>query len=60
LFQNVNAVLNPQKIPPSQLADITGDIQAIFQANNLDRKEAVAVATDAKALALEIQKADAK
>ncbi|HXP63661.1 MAG TPA: hypothetical protein VN829_24360 [Dongiaceae bacterium] len=60
LFQDVNAVLNPQKIPPPQLADITGDIQAIFQANNLDRKEAAAIAGDAKALALEIQKADAK
>ena len=60
LFQDVNAVLNPQKIARPQLADITGDIQAIFQANNLDRKEAAAIAGNAKALAVEIQNADAK
>jgi len=60
LLQDVNAVLNPQKIAQSQLTDIAGDIQAIFQNNNLDRKQAVAIASDAKALALEIQKADAK
>ena len=60
LLQDVNAVLNPQKIAQSQLTDIAGDIQAIFQNNNLDRKQAVAIASDAKALALEIQKAAAK
>jgi hypothetical protein len=60
LFQDLNAVLNPQKIAQPQLNDITGDIQAIFQNNNLDRKQAVAIASDAKALALEIQKAAAK
>ncbi len=60
MLQDVNAVLNPEKIAQPQLTDITGDIQAIFQANNLDRKQAVAVAGDAKALAREIQKAAAK
>ena len=60
LLQDVNAVLNPETIARPQLTDITGDIQAIFQANNLDRKQAVAVASDAKALAVEIQKAAAK
>jgi hypothetical protein len=60
LLQDLNTVLNPQKITQSQLTDITGDIQALFEANNLDRQQAVAVVNDAKALALEIQKAAAK
>jgi hypothetical protein len=60
LFQDLNAVLNPQKLPQYHLADVVGDIQAIFEANNLDRKEAAAIADNAKALALEIQKAAAK
>jgi hypothetical protein len=60
LLRDVNTVLNPEKIAQARLTDSTGDIQAIFENNGLDRKQAVAIASDAKALALEIQKAAAK
>ncbi|MGO8678075.1 MAG: hypothetical protein ACLQVX_19705 [Limisphaerales bacterium] len=60
LFLNINNVLNPQKIGQAQLVDIAGDIQALFEANNLEQKQAAAVAGDAKAIAVEIQKAAAK
>jgi hypothetical protein len=60
LLGDIGAALNPQTTPQSQLADITDDIQTLFHANNVDRKEAPAVANDAKAIAVEIQKAAAK
>ena len=60
LFLNINNVLNPQKIGQAQLVNIAGDIQALFEANNLEQKQAAAVAGDAKAIAVEIQKAAAK
>jgi hypothetical protein len=60
LLGDIGAVLNPQATPQSQLGDITDDIQTLFHANNVDRKEAAAVANDAKAIAVEIQKAAAK
>ncbi len=60
LFQDVNAVLNPQSMAQAQLGDTVSDIQAIFEANNLERKEAAAIAEDAKALATELRTAAAK
>lgn len=59
LVQDLNTVLSPSKVAPSQLKDVVADIQAIFQANNVDRKDAVAVANAAQALAEEIKKAAA-
>lgn len=60
LLQDLNAVLNPAKVSSGQLQDILADIQAIFQANNLERKAAVAIADDAKAIASETQKTAVK
>jgi len=59
LVQDLNTILNPTAIGATQLSDVIADLQAIFQANNVDRKEAVAIAADAKATSDEIKKAAA-
>jgi hypothetical protein len=59
LTVDLNAILNPEKLPETQLAKIVADIQAVFQANTLDRKPGLAVANNAKALADEVRHAAA-
>ena len=43
-------MLNPSKYPQAKMQAIFHDIQAIFQENGGDRKHAVAISEDAKAL----------
>jgi hypothetical protein len=50
------AVLNPAKIQPAQMQAIYADIQAIFQANGMARKDAVKIVDQVKAVAAETQK----
>jgi len=54
LAQELDAVLNPGKYPQAKLDGIFADIQAIFQANGLNRVKAVALADDVKAISAEI------
>jgi len=51
LAQELDAVLNPGKYPQANMPGIFADIQAVFQENGLERKRAVAIADDVKALA---------
>jgi hypothetical protein len=50
LGMELDAILNPAKYPKSNPSGIYSDIQATFQANNPDRKVAVAIADDVKGL----------
>jgi hypothetical protein len=52
----LDAVLNPSKYPKAKLDGIIADIQAIFQANDLPRKDAAKIADDVKAVAAEVRK----
>ena len=56
LVSRLAAVLNPAKIQPSQMQAIYADIQAIFQANGMARKDAVKIVDQVKAVAAETQK----
>jgi hypothetical protein len=60
LAQNLDAILNPAKYPQAKWDGIYADVQAIFQDNALSRKNAMAIAEEAKALAREIQSGVAK
>jgi hypothetical protein len=42
-------VLNPSKYPQAKIQAIYDDIQAIFQENGADRKQAAAIVEDVKA-----------
>jgi uncharacterized phage infection (PIP) family protein YhgE len=53
LLSNLAAVLNPAKIQPSQMQAIYADIQAIFQANGMARKDAVNIVDQVKAVGAE-------
>ena len=53
LLSNLAAVLNPAKIQPAQMQAIYADIQAIFQANGMPRKDAVKLADQVKAVGAE-------
>ncbi|MCX6914786.1 MAG: hypothetical protein NT167_17345 [Verrucomicrobia bacterium] len=53
LLSNLAAVLNPAKIQPSQMQAIYADIQAIFQANGMARKDAVKIVDQVKAVGAE-------
>ena len=44
-------MLNPAKYPQAKMAAIFDDVQAIFQENGLERRRAVAVSDDVKAIA---------
>jgi len=59
LAQDLNTVLNPSTVSGTRFGAVVEDLQAIFQANNVDRKDAVAIAADANAVAAEIKKAAA-
>jgi hypothetical protein len=50
LAMELDAILNPAKYPKSNPTGIFSDIQATFQANGSDRKQAVAISEDVKGL----------
>jgi len=56
LVSDLAAVLNPAKIQPAQMQAIYADIQAVFQANGMARKDALKIADQAKAIGAETQK----
>ena len=56
LLSDLAAVLNPANIQPTQMQAIYADIQAIFQANGMARKEAVKIVDQVKAVGAETQK----
>jgi len=56
LMSDLAAVLNPARIQPAQMRAIYADIQAIFQANGVERKEAVKMVDQVKAVGAETQK----
>ena len=53
LLSNLAAVLNPAKIQPAQMLAIYADIQAIFQANGMARKDAAKIVEQVKAVGVE-------
>ena len=53
LLSNLAAVLNPAKIQASQMQAVYADIQAIFQANGMARKDAVKLVEQVKAVGAE-------
>ena len=53
LLSDLAAVLNPANIPASQMQAIYADIQAIFQANGMARKDAVKIVDQVKAIGAE-------
>jgi hypothetical protein len=55
-LSDLAAVLNPGRIQPAQMQAIHADIQAIFQANSMARKEAVKLVDQVKAVGAETQK----
>ena len=59
LVQDLNAVLNPSTVDSTQLTAVIADVQAIFQADGVERKEAVTIANDARTIVAEIKKAAA-
>jgi len=54
LVLNLKTALNPGGIPATQMQDIYGDVQAVFQTSGLARKDAVIIAEDLKAIAVEL------
>jgi hypothetical protein len=53
LVSDLAAVLNPANIQASQMQAVYADIQAIFQANGMARKDAVKIADQVKAVGAE-------
>jgi hypothetical protein len=56
LLTDLAAVLNPANIQQMQMQAIFADVQAIFQANGMDRKDAVKIADSVKAVAAETRR----
>lgn len=56
LVSDLAAVLNPAKYTTTQMQAIYGDVQAIFQANGMARKDAVAIADQLRAVGAETQR----
>ena len=56
LLSDLAAVLNPAKIQAAQMTAIHADIQAIFQANGMARKDAVVIVDHVKAVGAETQR----
>lgn len=56
LLSDLAAVLNPANIQAAQMQAIYADIQAIFQANGMARKDAAKIVDQVKAVAAETQK----
>lgn len=55
LVMELDALLNPAKYPQAKPEGIYADVQAIFQANGLERRNAVTIADQVKALAGEVR-----
>ena len=53
LLSDLAAALNPARIQPAQMQAIYADIQAIFQANGMPRKDAVKIVDQVKAVGAE-------
>jgi hypothetical protein len=53
LLTDLAAALNPANIQPAQIQAVVADVQAIFQANGMARKDAVKIADAVKAIAAE-------
>ncbi len=60
LAQNVEAVLNSERLPAAQFDAIIADVQAILQVSGTKRNLAVSAANDLKAVGAEIRKAPAR
>ena len=56
LMSDLAAVLNPANIQSAQMQAIYADVQAIFQANGLARKDAVKIVDQVKAIAAQTQR----
>ena len=56
LVSRLAAVLNPANIQSAQMEAIYADVQAIFQANGLTRKDAVKIVDQVKAVGAETRK----
>jgi hypothetical protein len=56
LLSDLAAVLNPAKIQATQMQAIYADIQAIFQANDMARKDAMVIVDQVKAVGAETQR----
>jgi hypothetical protein len=56
LVSRLAAVLNPANIQSAQMEAIYADVQAIFQANGLARKDAVKIADQVRAVGAETRK----
>jgi ABC-type transporter Mla subunit MlaD len=56
LVSRLAAVLNPANIQSAQMDAIYADVQAIFQANGLTRKDAVKIVDQVKAVGAETRK----
>ncbi len=60
LARELDAVLNPGKYPGAKLDGIFNDIQAIFQANGVNRTQAVGLADSVRKMSNEVQQGGAK
>ena len=60
LVQEIDAVMNPSKYPQAKMPAIYADIQAIFQVNGADRKDALNLVENIKALSPSAQTSAAK
>jgi hypothetical protein len=60
LAQNVEAVLNGERLPSAQFDAIIEDVQAILQVGGTKRNLAITIANDLKAVGSELRKAPAK
>lgn len=60
LAQNVEAVLNSERLPSAQFDAIIADVQAILQVGGTKRNVAVNVANDLKAVGAEVRRTPAK
>ncbi len=53
LVQDLNVVLNPGKLPQSQMQDVVADIQAVFQSSGVERKDAAKISAAANGVLAE-------
>jgi len=56
LIQEIDAILNPARYPQAKPEGIFADVQAIFQANGLQRTKAVEISNDIRTLAGEVKR----
>jgi hypothetical protein len=56
LVSDLAVALNPAKYTATQMQAVYGDVQAIFQANGMVRKDAVAIADQVRAVGAETQR----